>query len=105
MLGDEVAGVARHRVGGVVAQLGTGDDGQPLVEQRRQRSDDAGLRLTALTEEDHVVAGEDGVLELRQDGVVVAREAGDQRLAGGDASDGVAAQLRFDRHGGPSRFP
>ena len=49
-----------------------------------------GLGLAALAQEDHVVPGEQRVLELRQDGVLVAEHAGEQRLAGEDAGDGVA---------------
>ena len=64
--------VARHRRVRVVVDLGAGDDRHPLVEQVGERADHAGLRLAALAEEDHVVAGEQGVLELRQDGVLVA---------------------------------
>ena len=40
-----------------------------------ERADDAGLRLAPLAEEDHVVAGEQRVLELREDGVLVADDA------------------------------
>ena len=58
-------GVGRHRGVGVVVDLGAGDDRQPLVEQADERADHAGLRLAPLAEEDHVVAGEEGVLELR----------------------------------------
>ncbi len=38
-----------------------------------QGSDDPGLGLTPLTEQDHVVPGQDGVLQLGQDGVLEAR--------------------------------
>ena len=84
VLGDEVAGVLDDRVVRVVVDLAAGDDRHPLVEQAGERADDAGLRLAALAEEDHVVAGEQGVLELRHDGVLVAEHALEQRLAGGD---------------------
>ena len=80
-LGDEHAGVVRDRVVRVVVDLAAGDDRHPLVEQRGERADHAGLRLAALAEEDHVVAGEQRVLELREDGVLVADHAVDERLA------------------------
>ena len=104
-LGDEGAGVRRHRGVGVVVDLGPGDDRQPLVEQGDERPDHAGLRLAALAQEDHVVAGQEGVLELGQDGVVVAEHAGEQGLAGADLGDGVAAQLLLDGHGLPAGCP
>ena len=53
----------------------------PLVEQRRQRAQDAGLRLAAQPEKNEVVARQDGVDDLGTDGVVVADDAGKQRLA------------------------
>ena len=90
VLGDEVAGVAADRVVRVVVDLAAGDDRHPLVEQAGERADHAGLGLAALAEEDHVVAGEQGVLQLRHDGLLVAEDAFEQRLAGGDLGDGVA---------------
>src|SRR5690606_25927939 len=103
--GDEVAGVPRHRVVGVVVDLAAGDDRHPLVEQPDEGADHAGLRLAALAEEDDVVPGEQGVLELGQDGVLVAEHRRDQLLPGGDAGDGVAADLLLHRDGGPARGP
>ena len=97
VLGDEVAGVAGHRRVGVVVDLAAGDDRHPLVEQAGQRADHARLGLAALAEEDDVVAGEEGVLELRQDGLLVAEHALEQRLASGDAGDGVGPDLLLDR--------
>ena len=49
--------------------------------------------------------GEEGVLELGQDGVVVAEDPGEERLAGPDLGDGVAPQLLLDGHGLPARVP
>ena len=71
----------------VVVDLAAGDDRHPLVEQAGERADHAGLRLAALAQEDHVVAGEQRVLELRQDGVLVAEDPVDERLAGRDPGD------------------
>ena len=65
VLEQQLAGVAGHGRVGVVVDLGAGDDRHPLVEQRGEGADHAGLRLPALAEEDHVVAGEERVLQLR----------------------------------------
>ena len=81
-----------------------GDDRHPLVEQPGERADHAGLGLAPLAQEDHVVAGEQRVLELREDGVLVAEHAGEQRLAGADPGDGVAPHLLLDRDGLPARL-
>ena len=93
----------RHRVVRVVVDLAAGDDRHPLVEQAGQRADHAGLRLAALAEEDHVVPGEQRVLELRHHGVLVAGHAGEQRLAGGDLVDRVLANLLLHRARDPAR--
>ena len=81
----------------IVVDLAAGDDGHPLVEQAGERPDDACLGLAALAEEDHVVAGEQGVLELRHDGVLVAEHAFEQGFTGGDARDRIATDLLFHR--------
>ena len=92
-LGDEIAGVLADRLVRIVVDLAAGDDRHPLVEQTGERADDARLGLAALAEEDHVVAGEQGVLELRHDRLLVAEHAFEQRLAGGDLGDRVAPDL------------
>ncbi len=92
-LGDEHAGVLRHRVVRVVVDLAAGDDRHPLVEQLGERADHARLRLAALAEEDHVVTGDERVLELREHGLLVADDAVDELLALGDARDRVGAHL------------
>ena len=50
------------------------------------------------------MAGEQRVLELRQDGVLVAEHPVEQRLAGADPGDGVAPDLLLDRDGLPARL-
>ena len=87
----------------IVVDLTAGDDRHPLVEQAGERADDARLGLAALAEEDHVVTGEQRVLELRHDGVLVAENAVEQGLTSGDAGDGVAPDLFFHRGRLPAR--
>ena len=105
VLGHQLPAVARHRLVGIVVDLRAGDDRHPLVEEAGERADHAGLRLAALAQEDHVVAGEQGVLELREHRVLVAlHDHGEEHLAGLDAGDGVAAQLLLHRHRDPPRL-
>ena len=61
-----------------------------------ERADDARLRLAALAEEDHVVAGEQRVRELRQHGVFVADDAVDERFARRQLAHRVRADLFLD---------
>ena len=60
---------------GVLAELGALDDRGPLVEQADEGAQQAGLALAALAEQHDVVAGEQGALELRDDGVLEAVDA------------------------------
>ena len=101
-LGDEVTGDARHRLVRVVVDLRAGDDRQPFVEEVDERADDAALGLAALAEQDHVVAGDERVLERRQDAVLVAEDAVDDRFALRNANEHVAANFFLDRDGAPS---
>jgi hypothetical protein len=74
------------------------------VEQGGEGAEDAGLGLAAEAEEDEVVAREDGVDDLGDDGIVIADDAGEEGLsvalaAGGDlaeACDEVVAELVLD---------
>ncbi len=100
---DEVATMLAGRCVGIVVDLTAGDDRHPLVEQARERADDASLGLAALAEEDHVVTGEQRVLELWHDGAVVAEHTAEQGVTSGDAGDGVAANLLFHRGRLPAR--
>ena len=65
---------------GIVANLAAGDVGQLLVEQRGERAQDAALGLAAQAEQDEVLLRQDGVHDLRNDGVFVADDAGKERF-------------------------
>ena len=99
---DELLGVMGDRVERVVVDLRAGDDRHVLVEQAGQGPDHAGLGLPPLAEEDHVVAGQDGVLQLGQHGVLVAQHTREQGLAGPDPLDGVGPDLLLHRSRDPS---
>ena len=68
--------MANREIGwyGIVVDLRMGHDGQPLVEEAHHGADDPGLGLAALPEEDDVVTGQDGVLQLGQDGVLESED-------------------------------
>ena len=58
-----------------------GTTGNGVVEQVDQGADEPGLGLAAQAEQDEVVLGQDRVDELRNHGVVVADDAGEEPLA------------------------
>jgi hypothetical protein len=102
---EAVEGVARDGVVGVVVDFGAGHDGHPLVEQADQGPDDARLGLAAFAQEDEVVPGQDGVLQLGHDGLLEAEDAGHEGLALGDQLGRVPAHLLGHRHGLPPARP
>ena len=104
-LGQEILGEAGDGMVRIVVDLRVGHDGQPLVEQPDQGPDDPRLGLAPLAQEDDVVPGQDGVLELGQDRVLEAQHPGDQGLTPGDAPRGVAPDLLGHRDRLPSRVP
>ena len=102
VLGNQIERMAGHGVVGVVEDLRALDVGHPLVEQVHQRADHAGLGLAPLSQEHHVVAGQHGVLELGQHGVLVAQHSFEQRLGCGDGLRGIRTHLLLDRPGDPA---
>src|SRR5688572_8994877 len=51
----------------MLAQLGSVNHGRPLVEQTCEASQQPGLALTPLAQQNDVVTGEEGALQLRDD--------------------------------------
>ena len=94
---DPGAARAADRSERIVVNFAAGDDRQMLVEQIDEAAQDAALRLTAQAEQDEVVPRQDRVDELRDDGVLVADDAGEERVAGLQLVNEVVANLLLDR--------
>ena len=86
----------------VVVELAAADDREPLVEQADEQPGHPRLGLAALAEEDDVVAGEDRVLDRRQDRLLVADDGRQDLGAGGEAVEQVRSQLLLDRPRAPA---
>ena len=91
--GHQFPGVSRDRCVRVVVDLGPGHDRHPLVQQFGEAPDEPCLSLPALAEEDHVVPGQQGVLQLGKHRVVIPDDVGEQRLANPDAGYRVATKF------------
>ena len=104
LLGDEVAAAAADGDVRVVVDFASGDVRHLRIEQRGQGAQDAAFCLSAEPEQDEVVAGEDGVDDLRDDGVVVADDAGKDWAAFAEPRHEVLAQLVFDVPGSEALF-
>ena len=102
LLEHRAAGRADRREG-IVVELAAAQDGKPRVEKLDELAGHARLRLAALAEEHDVLAGKDGVLEGWDDRILVAHDAGQDRLAGRQPRDQVGAQLFLDRATAPAR--
>src|SRR5439155_10787029 len=79
VIGDPVPARGADRLERIVIDLAAGDGRQQRIEERDERAGDPGLRLTALAQEDDVLAGEDRVLDLGDDRLLVADDAVEQR--------------------------
>ena len=60
--------------------------------------------MAAEAEEEEIVAGEDAVDQLGEDGVAVADDSGEELFAGLELVDDVAAELVFDGAGAVAGF-
>ena len=87
---------AADRAERVVVDLAARHHRDLVVEQRDQRAQQARLRLAAQAEQDEVVPRQQGVDQLRDDGVVVADDAGEEWLARAQFSNKVLAHLLVD---------
>ena len=99
--GDFLAASAANGAQRVVVDFAAGDDGDLRVEKLRQSAEDAALRLAAKPKKNEIVAGEQRVDNLRDDGVFVAMHAGKERLVFFDHAQKVLAH--FVLHGARKR--
>src|SRR6266540_3844952 len=95
-LADQLAAVLRDRIEGIVIDLAPRDDGDLFVEQRDELAQDAALRLAAEPEQNEVVARENRIDELRQDGLFVPHDARKHWRAVLEQADEVLAHFIFD---------
>ena len=102
-IGDQTPARLADRGEGVVAQVAARQGGDGLVEQFDELAQEPRLALAARAEQEQVVAGEDGVNHLGQYRVVVADQAGQDRLAPAELAEEVAPHLLLDRDGAVAR--
>jgi hypothetical protein len=77
----------------VVVDLRSRQDRNLGIQELDELSEDPTLRLTAQSEQDEVVAGEDRVHDLRHHGVVVSHDAREQGLAVTQLANQVGSEL------------
>jgi len=90
---DPVLAGGADRLERIVVDLASGDRGQHGVEQRDERARDTRLRLATLAEEDDVLAGEDRVLDLGHDGLLVADDPFEEGLLARERDHEIRTQL------------
>src|SRR5262249_57713810 len=89
----------------IVVDLAARQHGNLFVEQPDQEPRDPRLGLTALAEKDDVLPGQDRVLDLRHDRIVVADDPRQERVAVPEPRDQIAASLLLDRLALPAQSP
>src|SRR6266404_597309 len=87
----------------VVVDFAAGDDGHFGVEEIDEAAQDAAFGLAAEAEKNKIVAREQCVDDLRDDGVFVAVDAGKQRFTFFDGAKEIAADFVFHGEGGAAR--
>ena len=75
------------------------------VEQADELPRHPRLGLTAFAEEDDVLAGEDRVLDGRDDRILVPDDAREERLSDRQTGDQVRAEFLLDRPRAPATLP
>ncbi len=96
VLRHELASELRDRRERIVVHLAPREDRNLLVEQRDQLAQDAALRLPPQAQQDEVVARQDGIHELGDDGILVAHDAREQGRPVLEQTDQILAQLVLD---------
>ena len=77
----------------MVVHLAAGDGRRVLVEEAHDVSDQPGLGLSALAQEDQVVAGQDAALQCRQHRSVEPDDRGEQLLPPAQRGQEVGSEL------------
>ena len=96
---NDATGIGADGVIGVVVKFAAVDDGDVFVQQVDHGANQAGLGLAAFAQQDDVLAGQDGVFQLRDNGLLEADDAGEHRLFGADFGNQVAADFLAHGHG------
>src|SRR6266849_446900 len=102
--GDFFAAGAAEGLEWIVVDFAAGDDGHFRIEQVDEAAENAGLGLAAEAEKNEIVAREQSIDDLRDDGVFVTMHAGKEGLASFDGTQEIAAQLILDGAGNATRI-
>ncbi len=95
-LGHELAAELGDRRERAVVDLAAREEGNFFVEQRDELPQDAALGLAPQAQQDEVVTRQDGIHELRDDGIGIAHDAREERRAVLEEADQILAQLVLD---------
>ena len=93
----EVPASSAYRPEGIIVDLAALDAGNRFIQEVGQLPQDAALGLTAETQQDHVVSGEDCVDHVGNDRVLIPHDSGEDRLPILEFSDEIEPHLILDR--------
>src|SRR3954470_16446349 len=77
----------------MLAELGSVDDRRPLVEKAADGSQDAGLALSALTQQNDVMPGDQCAFKLRNDRALESVQAGPRIVPRSESREQVVTDL------------
>src|SRR6266516_5216568 len=95
-LRNQIAAAAANRRIGIIVNLASGDVWHLRIKQSCQRTKHAALRLSAQSQKNEIVPRENGVNDLRNDGVFVDNNSAKNGLALTEPGDEFVAQFILD---------
>src|SRR5215472_6457777 len=93
VVGEQLATAAADRLVGIVVDLAAANVGKLWIEERGQGAQNTALGLTAQAKQNEIMARENGINDLRHDGVVISDNAGKDWATAAKACDEIVAQL------------
>ena len=81
----------------IIVDLATLDDGNALVEQAHESTDDTRFPLSPFTKKDHMMTGQNGIFDFRYNRFIIADDSWQDALAGLQAMDEVFPHLLAHR--------
>src|SRR5882724_2652215 len=94
---ERLPAISRYRLEGIVVDLGTGDDGELIVQEFSELTNDPALGLSSESKQDDVVSGKNCIDELRNDGFVITHNTAKKLFTTLEFLYEIGAQLVFNR--------
>jgi hypothetical protein len=96
VLRNLVQRIPRNWIVWIVVDLAASDDRHPLIKQTHQGANHPGFGLATLAKEHHVVAGDESILKLRHNCVLVAKNTCEQGFTSSNPDNRISTDFLFN---------